>query len=143
MTAFVTAINCIDGRVQSPVSKFLKTRFRADYVDMITCPGPVGVLSKSEVNPLVQYLYDSVMISVSKHGSGFVAVAAHHDCAANNLSETEQRAQTVISVQRIQQWQLSVHVVGLWVNSNWDVEEVSYDISTVTIKECRYELSYN
>lgn len=139
MTAFVTAINCIDGRVQSPVSKFLKARYRANYVDMITCPGPVGLLSKNEVNSLIQYLYDSVMISVSKHGSGFIAVVAHHDCAANNLSEAEQRAQIGTSIQRIRQWQMPAHVAGLWVNSSWVVEEVSNDINE-NEKELEYEL---
>lgn len=141
MPAFVTAINCIDGRVQSPVRKFLKTRFRADYVDMITCPGPVGVLSKNGFNAQVQYLYDSVMISVSMHGSEFVAVVAHHDCAANNLTEAKQRAQIEISIQRIRQWKIPALVAGLWVNANWTVEEVFFDITEN--KECEHEMFYN
>lgn len=127
MTAFVTAINCIDGRVQTPVAKFLKTRFMANYVDMITCPGPVGILSKSEFNAQVQYLYDSVAISVLKHRSGFVAVVAHHDCAANDLSEQEQRAQIGFSIDFMRQWQIPAQIVGLWVNSSWVVEEVVCD----------------
>jgi hypothetical protein len=129
MTAFVTAINCIDGRVQSPVSKFLKTRFRVDFVDMITCPGPVGILSKSENIPLILHMYDCVALSVSKHRSGFIAVVAHHDCAANDFSETKQRAQIQSSIYRIQQWKLPAHVIGLWVNSSWFVEEVLCDLT--------------
>jgi len=138
MSAFVTAINCIDGRVQTPVAKFLKTRFMADYVDMITCPGPVGVLCKSEFNAQVRYLYDSVAISVSKHRSGFVAVVAHHDCVANNLSEQEQRAQIGVSIEYIRKWQIPAHLVGLWVNSSWVVEEVMCDI-TENSKEFKYK----
>ncbi len=138
MTAFVTAINCIDGRVQSPVSKFLKTRFEADYVDMITCPGPVNVLCKSEASSLVRYLYDSIMISVSTHRSECIAVVAHHDCAANTVSEAEQRAQIGVAIQRIRQWNIPAHIFGLWVNSCWVVEEMANDIPELE-KENDYE----
>ena len=142
MSAFVTAINCIDGRVQSPVSSFLKTRFGAQYVDMITCPGPVSVLSKSEESQLVRHLHDSVMISVLTHGSGFIAVAAHYDCAANDLSEAEQRTQIELSILRIRQWHLPAHVVGLWINSCWNVEEVVCDL-TANKKDFEHALFCN
>ena len=33
---FVTAINCMDGRVQVPVIEWLKKEYKADDVDMIT-----------------------------------------------------------------------------------------------------------
>jgi len=39
---FCTAVNCMDGRVQLPVINYLKERFSANYVDMITEPGPNG-----------------------------------------------------------------------------------------------------
>ena len=51
--SFATAINCLDGRVQEPVAKFLKKKFGASYVDAITAPGPVKVItnkSGSEFN---------------------------------------------------------------------------------------------
>jgi hypothetical protein len=142
MTAFVTAINCIDGRVQTPVSKYLKNRFKADYVDMITCPCPVKVLSKSGTDSQVDFLYESVMISIVKHGSEFVAVVAHHDCSANNLSETEQRNQIEMSIQRMRLWQVPAKIVGLWVNSSWGVEEVLCDINEKR-KELEHELFCN
>lgn len=37
---FVTAINCMDGRVQEPVIKWMKEKYNATYVDMITEAGP-------------------------------------------------------------------------------------------------------
>ena len=43
---FATAINCIDGRVQTPVAEFIKKSYHIDYVDMITIPGPDRVLSE-------------------------------------------------------------------------------------------------
>ena len=38
--SFCTAINCMDGRVQLPVIRFLQERFKVDYVDVISEPGP-------------------------------------------------------------------------------------------------------
>lgn len=124
MSEFVTAINCIDGRVQIPISRFLKKRFNAAFVDMITCPGPVSVLSRGEDQILLRYLYESVNISISKHGSKWVAIAAHYDCAANNVSEKHQLIQIVNSILQIERWNMPVRTIGLWVNQNWDVEEV-------------------
>ncbi len=39
MGKFVTAINCMDGRVQIPVIEYLKNNYGINYVDMITAPG--------------------------------------------------------------------------------------------------------
>jgi len=33
--SYCTVINCMDGRVQLPVIKYLKERFDVDYVDSI------------------------------------------------------------------------------------------------------------
>ena len=44
---FGTAINCMDGRVQEPVAKFLKEIYGIDFVDTITEPGPVKILSEN------------------------------------------------------------------------------------------------
>jgi hypothetical protein len=124
MAVFVTAINCIDGRVQVPISQYLKKRFDADYVDMITCPGPVRVLSLGEDQTLMQQLHDGVRISRCNHGSRLIAVVAHHDCAANNVSKEIQFDQMAESINRIEFWKLAVAAIGLWVNDNWDVEEI-------------------
>ena len=44
---FATAINCIDGRTQRPVSEWIRIQFAIDYVDTITHPGPEKALSIS------------------------------------------------------------------------------------------------
>ncbi len=43
---FGTVLNCIDGRVQIPVTNWLKENFDVDYVDLITEPGIDKVLSE-------------------------------------------------------------------------------------------------
>ena len=42
---FGTAINCLDGRVQLPVSNWMKMQFHLDYIDMITEPGPDKIVA--------------------------------------------------------------------------------------------------
>ena len=38
MNTFVTALNCMDGRVQVPVYEYMKNKYNVDYVDVITAP---------------------------------------------------------------------------------------------------------
>ncbi|MFC1892716.1 carbonic anhydrase [Chloroflexota bacterium] len=54
---FATAINCIDGRVQVPVIDWLRRQYGADYVDMITGPGPERFLAEGK----------DLMVSASIH----------------------------------------------------------------------------
>ena len=42
---FGTAINCMDGRVQLPVTDWMKRQLHLDYIDMITEPGPDKVVA--------------------------------------------------------------------------------------------------
>ena len=46
MNTFFTAINCMDGRVQLPVIKYVQEKFDILFVDMITEPGPILYLSE-------------------------------------------------------------------------------------------------
>ena len=82
---FCTAINCMDGRVQLPVIKYLQKRVNAEHVDMITEPGPALILAARDKPKLVESILDRLRISVEKHGSKAVAIVAHHDCAGNSL----------------------------------------------------------
>ncbi len=122
---FVTAINCMDGRVQEPVSGWMKERFGADYVDMITEPGPDGILARGEPGQ-VESIRKRVDISVNGHGSRVVAVVGHYDCAGNPGPKEQHLEQIEKSVERIKSWGQPVRVLGLWVNENRQVELV-YD----------------
>ena len=43
--SFCTAVNCIDGRVELPVIRYLQQRFGVLYVDLVTEPGAVRSLA--------------------------------------------------------------------------------------------------
>jgi len=121
---FVTAINCMDGRVQEPIISYMKGRFGADYVDMITEPGPVAIIADPSGDARVPGIRARAEISVNKHGSAVVAVVGHDDCAGNPAPPTVQQRQVRASVEAVKQWHPEVNVIGLWVDDNWDVSEL-------------------
>ena len=121
---FVTAINCMDGRVQEPVIKWMKQRFEADYVDSITEPGPDRIMVSGPA-----YLQDSIKtrvdISVNGHGSRVVAVVAHHDCTGYPVSKDEHLAGLPTCTALIESWRFSVRILAIWLDENWQVEVIS------------------
>ncbi|OVE74224.1 hypothetical protein BVX94_01010 [bacterium B17] len=120
--SFCTVINCMDGRVQVQVNDYLKEYFGAEYVDTITEPGPNGIIAKGENEALMESINTRIGISVEKHGSAGIAVVGHHDCAGNPVDQPVQDEQTRASVAYLRDKYPSVKVIGLWVNSDWQVE---------------------
>jgi len=121
---FVTAINCIDGRVHLPVIHWLKSSFDAEFVDDITEPGADKVLASGSTGKR-EAVKQKVLISVNAHKSKVVAVVGHYDCAAHPVSEEQHRQDIQQAVATVQAWNLPVQVIGLWVNAEWRVEAVS------------------
>ena len=121
---FVTAINCIDGRAHRPVHDWLKASFDAEFVDRITDPGADKALASGSED-VIERVKKEVLISVNAHNSKTVAVVGHHDCAANPVSEAHHRQDIVEAMATVTSLNLFVQVVGLWVNSEWQVEVVS------------------
>ena len=66
---FCTAVNCMDGRVQLPVINYLKERFSANHVDMITEPGPNRILSELSASMIVNSIISRIDMSIQKHSS--------------------------------------------------------------------------
>ena len=126
---FCTAINCVDGRVQVPVIRYLQDRFDVDYVDVVSEPGPNRVLAEGHDTIALASIERGVKISVDHHQSLGIAVIGHHDCAGNPSSKIEQNQQTTAAVRRIQKAFGHVPVIGLWVDENWNVLEVQDDLA--------------
>ncbi len=121
---FVTAITCMDGRIQEPVSGWLKRRFHADYVDTITEPCIDGIFGRSQYS-IMDSIRRRAEISVNAHGSRVVAVVGHHDCAGNPVDREQHLRDLACAAKCVQGWLLPVRVVGLYVNDRWQVEPVS------------------
>ncbi len=121
---FATAINCMDGRVQLPVINWLRENLSVDYVDMITEPGPDKILAQGSA-ATQDSIKARVLISVNKHGSDTILVAAHHDCAGNPVTRAQHEEHVRQSIIRIQSWNLPVkRIFGAWIGESWKVEIV-------------------
>ena len=126
---FATAITCIDGRVQRPVTDWVKLHVNVDHVDLITEPGPDKVFSSGPA-ALVQDMMRKVSFSVKHHFSKAIIISGHDTCAANGVSREEHIEQILDGVERIQEFRLNVRIIGLWVGEFGSVEAV-YDSQPV------------
>ncbi|MCH6571599.1 MAG: hypothetical protein IH780_03405 [Thaumarchaeota archaeon] len=120
---FGTAINCIDGRTQAPVSDWIKENHSVDYVDTITEPGCDKVLLEVDYDK-IDHIKSKLLISIKAHNSSLIVIAGHHDCAANPVSKEEHLTQIKKSINIIKSWNFPVKVLGVWVNDQWKIEQV-------------------
>jgi hypothetical protein len=128
-SVFATAITCIDGRTQTPVSEWGKQNAHADFVDTVTWPGPdnaLNLLTTAEPSAIVNEIRRMVEISVNAHGSKFLAIAGHYDCAAFPADRERHLAAIHNAIAVAASWELPVRIAGLWVNDQWQIEVVGY-----------------
>ncbi len=121
--SFACAVNCMDGRTQEPVIQYLKENLHVDYVDAVTEPGPIKFLAERNM-AWVDNIRACCDVSVQKHGSSAIALIAHYDCAGNPQPKEVQLEQLRESARVVRGWYSDVAIYGLWVNENWNVEEV-------------------
>ncbi|MBL7115553.1 MAG: hypothetical protein ISS35_07285 [Kiritimatiellae bacterium] len=121
---FCTAVNCMDGRVQLPVIKYLQEHFGVEYVDMITEPGPNAMLAAGCEAAGVDSILARMRISVEKHRSVGIAVVGHYDCAGNPVSQEDQTKHTLAAVENVKQRFPELPVIGLWVGEDWQVSKI-------------------
>ena len=124
---FCTAVNCMSGTTQLPVIYFLRDRFKARYVDMITEPGPDLILAKQTSLTLVQSILARVDISVHGHESRGIAVVGHHECSGNAASKVEQMWHLQDAVHFLKKHYADVEIIALWVDENDRVTEVKVE----------------
>ncbi|HCX64759.1 MAG TPA: hypothetical protein DHN33_06070 [Eubacteriaceae bacterium] len=118
---FVTALNCMDGRVQEPLIDWAKQYLQASYVDMITEPGVDRFFCrKDQLEPGT--IFEKITISTEQHGSDSVIVAGHHDCAGHPVSDEQHRQDVHHSIQNLKERFPDIRWIGLFIDSNWEVE---------------------
>ena len=123
--AFCSVVNCMDGRVQIPVIRYLQKRFNVDYVDSITEAGPNLILSEEKNTILIQAILDKLKISVKNHNSVGIAIVGHHDCTVNPAPQENQVEDTKKAIKLLRQQYKNIEIIGLWVDKNWKVHEVT------------------
>ena len=118
---FGTSLCCMDGRIQMALTSWIKEKFSVDYVDTITEPGMDKILCS---NQSLDNIKSKVEISVNAHKSKLIVISGHHDCAGNPVSKEEHISQISKDVEVVNSWNLGINVVGVWVNDNWQIEEI-------------------
>ena len=122
--SFYTAVNCMDGRAQLPVIKYLSNRFKADFIDSVTEAGPVLYLAERTASQQTKLILRRTDISVKKHKSKGIAVIAHHDCAGNPVDGRTQIGQLTPAVNFLAEHYPNVEIIGLWLDSNFQVKQI-------------------
>ncbi|HLF17742.1 MAG TPA: carbonic anhydrase [Candidatus Omnitrophota bacterium] len=123
METRATCLNCMDGRVQLPVLTWIKANYPVDFVDVITEAGMDAVLAEQED---ISEVLRSVKVSVDRNKSTRLFVVGHYDCRGNPVDEKRQRQQIINAVKRLKPLWPSQEVFGLWVNDQWQVEQLNF-----------------
>ncbi len=112
----------MDGRVQLPVLSWIKENYPVDFVDVITEAGMDAVLAEQEN---IDEILRSIKVSVNINKSGRLFIVGHYDCRGNPSDQQTQHKQITNSVKRLKTHWPKHEIVGLWVNSDWQVEVVA------------------
>jgi sodium-dependent dicarboxylate transporter 2/3/5 len=112
------------GMPQLSVISFLKKRFNAKYVDVVTEPGPNLILAKRTDQKLVESIFNRVDLSVHKHHSKGIAVVGHYDCAGNPAEKEEQFLHLRDAIILLRSRYPEVEIIGLWVDDQWQTKEI-------------------
>ena len=118
---FATSVSCMDGRIQIPLTNWIKENFSVDYVDTITEPGIDKLVAD---NTDLESIKTKVGISINKHESELIVVSGHYDCAGNPVSNEEHITQIKKGIEVISSWNLGVKIVGVWVDDTWKINTV-------------------
>lgn len=117
-----TCLNCMDGRVQIPVALWIKDKFPVDFADVVTEAGMDGVLARRED---LSEILRKVRISIDLNKSTRLFIVGHHDCKGNPVDEAAHRRDITDAVTRLKTFVPTHEIFGLWVNSEWQVEQIS------------------
>ena len=122
LAARATCLNCIDGRVQLPVLNWIRKQYQVDFIDVITAAGMDGVLASG--NNLDEILRN-LDISINVNKSVSIFIVGHYDCQGNSVDEKIHRENINKGVERLKAYKPGFEIIGLWVNSHWQVEACS------------------
>jgi hypothetical protein len=114
----------MDGRTQLPVIEYMKKKYRVDYVDTVTEPGPIKFLADNKNKAIVESIRSRVGISVEKHGSRAVCLVGHFGCAGNPVDRLEQIEQLNAAATLVESWGYGVEIIKVYVDESWHVKEV-------------------
>ena len=122
--SFCTSIHCMDGRIQEPISQFLKRKFWIKYVDTITEAGPNKILAENKRKVLLESIFYRISISINDHGSQLIAISGHHGCLGNPESKSNQIEHLKKAEKILKEKYPDIKIVKLWIAEDLCVEEI-------------------
>jgi carbonic anhydrase len=120
---FACVINCMDGRVQDAVKNYMQKTYGADFVDMVTEPGPNKILADNSDKAVIENIKKRVEISVHHHGAKVVAVVGHFGCAGNPTEKEDQIKHLKAAKKTVEAFGFPVEIILLWVDGDWKTVE--------------------
>ena len=120
---FACAINCMDGRIQDAVKKYMQENYNVDYVDMVTEPGPNKILAENTDKAVIENIKKRVAVSTGHHGSKAIAIVGHFGCAGNPTEKNEQIVHLKKAEVTLKSLGFTEEIVLLWVNGDWTTVE--------------------
>lgn len=139
LSGTATALECMDGRTHGALRKWGKKIFRVKYIDPITQKGMNKVLAENTNLPILENIKDHIWTSIKGHGSRVIIIAAHHDCAGNNVNKETQledlrkAAKTArkmiesLPLDKLGITSKDVIITLLWINETWMPEVVPFE----------------
>ncbi len=112
---FATAINCIDGRAQTPATDWLRLHTNVDFIDTITEPGADEILSNAKSDHFYR-IFEKLRLSINAHHPIVIAIVGHFDCLANPVSFEIRAKQITKGAERMDSFNMGIRIVGLYVN---------------------------
>ena len=141
---FATAFNCMDGRCQEEVRRFVCSHTDASHVDMVTLAGMDGILAgKRPAMPLdsataIALTRFEAGVSAEGHGSKCAFVIGHAGCAGNEVSDEEHILDIRKAVETVRSWELFESVIGLMARPNglgWSLHSISDNAPAAPVLE--------
>jgi hypothetical protein len=105
----------MEGIITLPVVKAVQQYFKSSLVDMITEPGPVGILADHPDSLVSEQIYARLELPIEMHKSNGVAIVAHAGCLANPKKDTQQLDDLRASRDEIVRRFPDTDVICLWV----------------------------
>lgn len=109
----------MDGRVQDAVKNYMQKNYGADFVDMVTEPGPNKILADNLDKAVIENIKKRVEISVHHHGSKIVAIVGHFGCAGNPTEKETQVVHLKKAEKIVKSFGFPVEIILLWVDGDW------------------------
>lgn len=118
---FATSLCCIDGRIQLSIHNWLKEKHDVDFVDTITEPAIIKLFAYPQNNAMIK---NKVLHSIKNNQSKLILVSGHFDCDFTEASKEKQISQIKDSIAQIKSWNLTIPVIGAWINEKSEVEQL-------------------